>query len=160
VLRQEAGNAEIDTPPVVPLQEAMALVREGQVIDRHVPAPQRRHDLLALMRRHAGVSQALRHQHRAADLLDLVERRQALQQPGVLHRIAVFGGTVADAPGARALKEGLPTGDAVVVDARSPEFRVFGNGGQHHPPTVALAHDADARGIEPVLGGEPGMGAG
>ena len=104
-------------PDVRRLAEAVLLALEGQVGDRHALGPQGVDDHLGLRRRHDLVLEALQHDERAVEPVDVVDRRAldvalALLGVGPDERVEVAGLELVGVAG-----QGLEVGDAVEAGA-------------------------------------------
>ena len=85
----------------------------------------------------------MHHEQRARDAVDLVDRRDALEERAVALERAVLGLAQRAPVGARALEERHEVHDADDVHGRRPQLGVLGDRGHRHVAAVAAAHDGD-----------------
>src|SRR5215218_1236508 len=100
-------------------------------------------DLLGLADGHAGVVLAVDDHEWGCNFPGLVDGAYVLEELTVLLQRAVLGLSQGATIGARVLQEGNEVGDPHDIHPRAPEFRVFGESGEHHEPAVGASHYRD-----------------
>src|SRR5207237_648683 len=121
VLLEEARGAGEELDHVLLAGERAPLVLGDHVFHRHLALAQRADDEIRLGARDARIVRSGVDEEGSRDLPDVAERRDRLEEGGVLLRIAELDEEDLADESARRGHEGLHVGDAEEVDARAPQ---------------------------------------